>query len=67
MNFNCGVWAFKKAPLHGSKRAFDSFFSFYIPTYIQLVKPKEAAMAVRSERAILITVFQVSRFIGYIF
>lgn len=41
--------------------------SFYIPTYIQLVKPKEAAMAVRSERAILITVFQVSRFMGYIF
>lgn len=41
--------------------------SFTSPTYIQLVKPKEAAMAVRSERAILITVFQVSRFMGNIF
>lgn len=57
----------KKAALPGGNAAFFIHLSFYIPTYMQLVKPKEAAMAVRSERAILITVFQVSRFMGYIF
>ena len=51
----------------GVTQPFFIHFSFFIPTYIQLVKPKEAAMAVRSERAILITIFQFSRFIGYIF
>lgn len=57
----------KRLRYHRVMQPFFIHLSFNIPTYIQLVKPKEAAMAVRSERAILITVFQVSRFMGYIF
>ena len=57
----------KRLRYHRVTQPFFIHLSFYIPTYIQLVRPKEAAMAVRSERAILITVFQVSRFMGNIF